>query len=494
MRLGANEAVIDAVACHLLAASRGCPAAHVGHAHDSAAARLLRRHGRSPAAFAGLMGGCRAEAVIPSTAANRRESELELKKKRLGLMPRRDATLLGTLEGFPGVLSLIAYSCLKLGDRHACRLVCKGLRAAIDGSTTHVSIILHQTSTVEDSVDRFARSSLRPNALSLSGPLNNNDADCAEVSSELSSALSILSALKHLAALQAADDSSLAACTQLTRLECTDSFPSLSRLTQLRSVVMYNINSLSTITDLASLSHLVQLRLGSLVGADRLTGGMHFIFPSLQRLEVTKVNVTFLAIMDCPQLQHLGIGEGINEDEVVGLVVDSAPSLCACAYGILQHCHHVQLARSPDVTLAAMLAALAPWQPTATTLIHARDGKKLWLDGEKEIDASHLKLLPIDLQSLTFTLVLRRDCTLLSGALYPVATRLTRLRKLELALGCDCREEDLQLLASHAVQGDGLTVSLHRNVTVDFADALQRLSDSAYQWGCGLGPMFTFLR
>ncbi|GFH22844.1 hypothetical protein HaLaN_20366 [Haematococcus lacustris] len=232
-------------------------------------------------------------------------------------MPRRDATLLGTLEGFPGVLSLIAYSCLKLGDRHACRLVCKGLRAAIDGSTTHVSIILHQTSTVEDSVDRFARSSLRPNALSLSGPLNNNDADCAEVSSELSSALSILSALKHLAALQAADDSSLAACTQLTRLECTDSFPSLSRLTQLRSVVMYNINSLSTITDLASLSHL--------------------------------------------------------------------------------------LARSPDVTLAAMLAALAPWQPTATTLIHARDGKKLWLDGEKEIDASHLKLLPIDLQSLTFT-------------------------------------------------------------------------------------------
>ncbi|GFH30945.1 hypothetical protein HaLaN_29884 [Haematococcus lacustris] len=51
----------------------------------------------------------------------------------------------------------------------------------------------------------------------------------------------------------------------------------------------------------------------------------------------------------------------------------------------------------------------------------------LRLDGEKQISPSHLELLPTGLHNLMFT-----GCTLLPGALHPVATRLTQLKELQL--------------------------------------------------------------
>ncbi|KAL6752260.1 hypothetical protein V8C86DRAFT_603379 [Haematococcus lacustris] len=113
-------------------------------------------------------------------------------------MPQRSATLLGTLESCPG-MSHIIYSYLRRDDLRACRLVCKRVRSVMDGNITRVTIRLDQASTVEDSIERFARSSLRPNILSLSRPYGSGS---AEVASELSSALSAPSH-EPLAALQA---------------------------------------------------------------------------------------------------------------------------------------------------------------------------------------------------------------------------------------------------------------------------------------------------
>ncbi|GFH29486.1 hypothetical protein HaLaN_28152 [Haematococcus lacustris] len=163
------------------------------------------------------------------------------------------------------------------------------------------------------------------------------------------------------------DESCLAACTQLTRLECPNSFPGLSQLTQLRRVGMHEINSLSAVTVLASLPHLDHLRLGSWVSPDQLGSSQPFIFPSLTCLKFVSVNASFLAAMGCPKLLHLGINEEY-EDGALGLVVDSAPSLRACADGILQHCSYVHLTRKPGVALTDVLEALAPWQPSAAAL------------------------------------------------------------------------------------------------------------------------------
>ncbi|KAL6752259.1 hypothetical protein V8C86DRAFT_3141332 [Haematococcus lacustris] len=249
-------------------------------------------------------------------------------------------------------------------------------------------------------------------------------------------------------------------------------------------VGMHDINSLSAVTDLASLPHLAHLKLGSCVSTDQLGSSQRFMFPSLTCLEFVSVNASFLAAMDCPKLQHLGIDEDC-EEEAYGLVVDSAPGLRACAEGIFQHCRYVHLTRKPGVTLTAALKALAPWQPSAAALSSRSEGMGLMLDGEKKISASHLELLPTGLQELSFMC-----CKLLPGALFPVATRFTQLRHLALAYGCSCVDEDLQRLASHAVQGDRLTVSLSTNVTAEFARALQRLSHSACLWGGGHGPKF----
>ncbi|KAJ9521069.1 hypothetical protein QJQ45_022790 [Haematococcus lacustris] len=377
-------------------------------------------------------------------------------------MPQRSATLLGTLESCPG-MSHIIYSYLRRDDLRACRLVCKRVRSVMDGNIKYVTIHLRQASTVEDNIELFARSSIRSTSLSLSRPYGPGS---AEVASELSSALSApshepLAALQavrelHLGILQVplhlsmhscfctaqagraaahqrpdkleaghckvthtsavwqvlaidatcaflqVDESCLAACTQLTRLECPNSFPGLSQLTQLRRVGMHEINSLSAVTVLASLPHLDHLRLGSWVSPDQLGSSQPFIFPSLTCLEFVSVNASFLAAMGCPKLLHLGINEEY-EDGALGLVVDSAPGLRACAEGILQHCSYVHLTRKPGVTLTDVLEALAPWQPSAAALSSSCEGMGLMLDGEKQISASHLELLPTDLQELSFT-------------------------------------------------------------------------------------------
>ncbi|GFH20607.1 hypothetical protein HaLaN_17757 [Haematococcus lacustris] len=517
-------------------------------------------------------------------------------------MPQRSATLLDTLESFPGV-SLIVYSYL-LRDRCACRLVCKRLRTVIDGNTTHVTIHLRHrlapTSTVEDTMERFARSSLRPTILSLTGT---SGPGSAEVANELSSALSAPSH-KPLAALQAVrelcfiyvpallhlsmalavvfrrceklsfvlcdvnhrscrtwqhleqlsclelscvqisyvgntaatnqprlgelqlirgltflklvdievwqtvnnrgmprcdespaqevlrahyclrvDESCLAACTQLTRLQCGNSFPGLSQLTQLRRVGMHEMNSLSVVTELASLPHLARLCLGSWVSTDQLGSSQRFMFPSLTCLEVSSINASLLAALDCPQLQRLVFRT--ESDTYKCLCVDSVPSLHACAGSLLKHCSFVRLKCGPTVTLTAVLKALAPWQPSAAALSSTRMGMGLLVGGEDAISASHLELLPTGLQDLSFM-----GCTLLPGALHPVATRLTQLQVLELQDASDCSEEDLQLLACHSVQGRRLTVQLDTSYTAEFVASLQCLSDMTGQWSGRPGPRF----
>ncbi|KAJ9520622.1 hypothetical protein QJQ45_007496 [Haematococcus lacustris] len=104
------------------------------------------------------------------------------------------ATLLDTLDSFPGV-SHIIYSYLRRDDRRACRLVCTRLRTVIDDNITHVTIHLRQA--VEDTMERIALSSLRPTILSLMGTY---DTYGAEVANELSSALSAPYVHKLLAA------------------------------------------------------------------------------------------------------------------------------------------------------------------------------------------------------------------------------------------------------------------------------------------------------
>ncbi|KAL6760853.1 hypothetical protein V8C86DRAFT_1006746 [Haematococcus lacustris] len=279
------------------------------------------------------------------------------------------------------------------------------------------------------------------------------------------------------------DQSSLAACTQLTSLECPNSFPGLSQLTQLQHVRLYSTGSLSTITDLASLPHLARLELGSCDITDQLGSIQHFLFPSLTYLSFKSINASLLAALDCPQLQHLWFF--IDFDSVKCMCVDLVPSLHACAGIILKHCSFVRLNCGPGVTLTAVLEALAPWQPSTAALSSRSEGMGLMLDGEKQINASHLELLPSSLHELSFM-----GCTLLPDALHPVATRLTQLKLLNLHDTCECSAEDLQLLASHSVQGRRLTVLFDCQSKKEFAESLQSLSDKAGQWSGRPGPRF----
>ncbi|GFH30022.1 selenoprotein T [Haematococcus lacustris] len=209
------------------------------------------------------------------------------------------------------------------------------------------------------------------------------------------------------------DESCLAACTQLTWLECPNSFPGLSQLTKLRRVRMHNINSLSAVTELASLPHLAHLELGSWVSTDQLGSSQRFMLPSLTVLEVTSIDASLLAALDCPQLQHLVFRT--ESDPYKCLCVDSVPSLHACVGSLLKHCGYVRLKCGPDVTLTAVLEALAPWQPSAAALSSTCDGMGLLVGGEDAISASHLELLPSGLQDLSFM-----GCTLLPDALHPI--------------------------------------------------------------------------
>ncbi|KAL6753021.1 hypothetical protein V8C86DRAFT_2438749 [Haematococcus lacustris] len=464
-------------------------------------------------------------------------------------MTQCSATLLDTLENVSGV-SHIIYSYLLRDGRRACRLVCKKLRTVIDGNITHVGIHLDQAISVEDTMERFARSSLRPTTLSLTGP-GTTELASERVASELSSALSIPSQ-NQSAALQAVrdlrvyqvpaplhlsmalavkflcveklsvgfcdvhhrscqawqrleqlssltlsyikkmspvgttaataeprlgelqlirgltrlkldgaievDQSSLAACTQLTSLECPNSFPGLSQLTQLQ-------------------------HLGSCDSTDQLGSIQRFLFPSLTYLSFKSINASLLAALDCPQLHHLCFFIDFDSDKC--MCVDSVPSLHACVGSLLKHCSFVRLNCGPGVTLTDVLEALAPWQPSTAALSSRCEGMGLMLDGEKQINASHLELLPSSLQELSFM-----GCTLLPDALHPVATRLTQLKLLNLHDTCECSAEDLQLLASHSVQGRRLTVLFDCQSKKEFAESLQFLSDKAGQWSGRPGPRF----
>ncbi|GFH25213.1 hypothetical protein HaLaN_23142 [Haematococcus lacustris] len=282
--------------------------------------------------------------------------------------------------------------------------------------------MLSQPSCVEDELLRLARSSLRPTILTLHGT---DGADSVELASELCAALltpspELAAVLRGIKNLSLVDEISLASCTQLMELCCINSFPGLSQLTQLRKLsIEISIDSLS-----------------------------------LQLLQLS------------PHLR-----------------VDSAASLHTCAAGILQHCCHIGiLTPGHGVTLAAMLAALAPWQPSAAALA-AGDWQLRFKPGKEPVSASHLELLPAGLQSLFL-----RDCTLLPGALLPVATRLTRLKELFVTLR-RCEVEDLELLASHAVQGSQLDIKVYSAGPLPWQfeetlRALQRRSSLAGQHSC----------
>ncbi|GFH16282.1 hypothetical protein HaLaN_12671 [Haematococcus lacustris] len=87
-----------------------------------------------------------------------------------------------------------------------------------------------------------------------------------------------------------------------------------------------------------------------------------------------------------------------------------------------------------------------------------------------------------------------KDCTLLPGALLPVARRLTRLKELFVTLR-RCEVEDLELLASHAVQGSQLDIKVYSAGPLPWQfeetlRALQRRSSLAGQWGGRPGPRF----
>ncbi|KAJ9521180.1 hypothetical protein QJQ45_022903 [Haematococcus lacustris] len=426
-------------------------------------------------------------------------------------MYQRNTNLTDVLERVPA-LSTVMFSLLALEDRRACRGVCHCFRTAINGSVRKLFIMLSQPSCVEDELLRLARSSLRPTILTLHGT---DGADSVELASELCAALltpspelaAVLRGIKNLSlvSLQVplhlsarnggsvlyamlasvqVDEISLASCTQLMELCCINSFPGLSQLTQLRKLsIEISIDSLSVVAQLASLPHLVHLEMEKLdITLDQPSGNPHrFLFPSLTFLSVYLVHASLLASLDCPQLQLLVLSPHLR--------VDSAASLHACATGILQHCYHIGiLTPGHGVTLAAMLAALAPWQPSAAALA-AGNWQLRFKPGKEPVSASHLELLPAGLQSLFL-----RDCTLLPGALLPVARRLTRLKELFVTLR-RCEVEDLELLASHAVQGSQLDIKVYSAGPLPWQfeetlRALQRRSSLAGQWGGRPGPRF----
>ncbi|KAL6755598.1 hypothetical protein V8C86DRAFT_202120 [Haematococcus lacustris] len=226
-----------------------------------------------------------------------------------------------------------------------------------------------------------------------------------DVAMEVSGNLGTIVKCSYCLCLQV-DESFLAACTQLTRLECPNSFPGLSQLTQLRRVRMHDFNSMSAVTELASLPHLAHLELGSWVSTDQLGSSQRFMLPSLTVLKVTSIlrvtsiDASLLAALDCPQLQQLVFRT--ESDPYKCLCVDSVPSLHACVGSLLKHCGYVRLKCGPGVTLTAVLEALAPWQPSAAALSTTCDGMGLLVGGEDAISASHLELLPTGLQDLSF--------------------------------------------------------------------------------------------
>ncbi|KAL6753011.1 hypothetical protein V8C86DRAFT_2736602, partial [Haematococcus lacustris] len=281
------------------------------------------------------------------------------------------------------------------------------------------------------------------------------------------------------------DESCLAGCTQLTELRCPSSFPGLLQLTQLRSLcISRSIKQPAIVSQLATLPNLTYLELTKLdITQDQLGQSQHFLFPSLCEITLPRVTTSLIAALDCPKLTKLAL---------VSLHVDSVACLLVCTTGILQHCvlaAALDLVPDQDLDLTAMLRALGAWQPSAAARSIGRWALQLSLDAAT-VGASHLEHLPAGLQALAL-----RGCTLLPGALHPIANRFTQLQELHV----ECSErtaEELSMLASRAPQGSELLVKLGKPVNpggVSYDEvlvALQRMSSLAGQWGSRPGPRF----
>ncbi|GFH22469.1 hypothetical protein HaLaN_19942, partial [Haematococcus lacustris] len=281
------------------------------------------------------------------------------------------------------------------------------------------------------------------------------------------------------------DESCLAGCTRLTELCCPSSFPGLLQLTQLRSLCIFRgIKQPAIVSQLATLPNLTYLELKKLdITQDQLGQSQHFLFPSLCELTLRRVTTSLLAALDCPKLTKLAL---------VSLHVDSVACLLVCTTGILQHCvlaAALDLVPNQDLDLTAMLRALGAWQPSAAARSTGRWALQLSLDAAT-VGASHLEHLPAGLQALAL-----RGCTLLPGALHPIATRFTQLQELNV-LCSERAAEELSMLASRAPQGSELLVKLGKPVNpggVSYDEvlvALQRMSSLAGQWGSRPGPRF----
>ncbi|KAJ9520616.1 hypothetical protein QJQ45_007487 [Haematococcus lacustris] len=253
------------------------------------------------------------------------------------------------------------------------------------------------------------------------------------------------------------DEGSLAACKQLTKLIYVRCFPALTQLTQLQQLGVVEGLASDSLSLLARLPQLTDLRLQDcpLQPSSQLS---RFLFQHLTSLTVKSIHSRDLAALDCPQLQTLAVHE---------LLVDCAASLCACASGMLQHCCDVSALSTynhgrefkaaaagavvrqlgPPPSTSALLEALAPWQPRSGMAI-----ERLGLWHLPDVTREALEWLPVNIKSLTF-----QSCHLLPGVLSFVATRLTQLTCLDLSFS-PVSVTELQLLVARAQQGASLTV------------------------------------
>ncbi|KAJ9520505.1 hypothetical protein QJQ45_000258 [Haematococcus lacustris] len=340
------------------------------------------------------------------------------------------------LQRFPGVGSAV-YLHLDLDSRRTLRLVCKQLRTTIDGDVNSLDFASSSSCDPDEVLQRLARTSLRPSKLEFCQGLQQQSSHLLNL---LAAALSahelvpVLHGVKHVQfwgpmplSMALIYEGSLAASTQLTKLDGINWFPGLTQLTQLQH--FHGDLSSDSLPLLATLPQLAELRLQScpLQISSQLS---RFLFQHLTALSVRHIHSRDLAALDCPQLQTLAVRQ---------LQVDCAASLRACASGILQHCCAVwglftwklQEVHSASV----LLEALAPWQP--------RSGKKIEVLGLwhlPDVTREALEWLPVNIKTLQLgllpppnqlTAALSDACDALSGT---AATQLPSLGAHELAV------------------------------------------------------------
>ncbi|GFH29515.1 hypothetical protein HaLaN_28191, partial [Haematococcus lacustris] len=172
------------------------------------------------------------------------------------------------------------------------------------------------------------------------------------------------------------DEGSLAACTQLTALRSSRWLPALTQLTQLQQLKVNQDLASDSLSLLATLPQLTDLRLRScpLQPSSQLS---RFLFQHLTYLSVSSIHSRDLAALDCPQLQTLA--------------VDHLQEFKAAAAGDGVR----QLGLPPSAS--ALLEALAPWQP--------RSGKAIEMLGLchlSDVTREALEWLPVNIKSLKF--------------------------------------------------------------------------------------------